>query len=278
MSRRLKRNGLIEPSPKNTVLDHKIEDVIVENKRMTITTYVYEWSIDIFIGSQTIYCAYAHLSKMAKGAIYHRAFLHKIRWDEECSEPFQHGKDTAMIFNLIMTYIKKNYPAVTIVEFNDVSNRKCDNGAYVNLAAMKLFTDGQTWYESHFKAKINDQSESMYRSMLASANLTKQHMSWDTAKNTMPWSILEIDEEELKEKYNSASTWTEWFKWIRTTIGDSAFCIWLSNKGWFDEFQRSVLRFNIMSFIFQVNVADFDLHYNIKKGGKRKVGTQKKRH
>jgi len=277
MSLRAKRNGLIEPSSKNKVLDHKVEEVIIGNKRFTITTYIYDWFIDIFIGNQTIYCIRATVPKRKDGMIKNSAFIDKVRWEAECSNPFERGKDTTTIFKLLMTYIKKNYPDVHYAEFNDASNRKCDNGGWVNLAAMKLFTDGKTWYEDHFNAKIDEHSEVMYRTMIANANRTKQGMTWDQAKLEMPWTEIGIPEQELKEHYEGTETWTEWFKWIRTTIGDSAFCVWLSKFGWFEQFLRSVLKCNIMYYIFKVNVNDFDLPYNIMKGGRRKEGTQKRR-
>jgi len=274
MSLRAKRNGLIEPSSKNKVVSHKVEDVFVGNKRFTITTYVYDWSIDIFIGNKTIYCIRANIPKRKDGMIKNSAFIDKVRWEAECSNPFVRGQDTVTIFQLLITYIKNNYPDVQYAEFNDASNRTCDNGGWVNLAAMKLFTDGKTWYEDHFNAKIDEHSEIMYRTMIANANRTKQDMTWEQAKMEMPWAIVGIPEEDLRLQYEKVGTWTEWFKWIRTTIGDSAFCIWLSHHGWFDQFLRSVLKCSIMYYIFKVNVNDFNILYNVMEGGK---GTRKKR-
>lgn len=281
MSRKAKRNGLIESSSKNTLLSHTIQDIFIGEKRMTITSYTYEWSIDIFIGNQTIYCAKAHLSKRQDGVIKNIVFIDKIRWEKECSysEDFERGKDTTMIFKLIISYIKDHYPSVQYAEFNDVSNRRCDNGGSVNLAAMKLFTDGKTWYESHFNAKIDDRFKDVYYKIISDANDTQQHMTWDNAKKEMPWESIDIPEEQLREKYEQSTSWREWLKWIRTEKGDSAFCIWLSHKGWFDEFLRSVLKFNIMNYIFTVDVSNKELHifYQLKKGGRRRETTQKKR-
>ena len=269
MSRYAKRNGLIESTGTRQVMGHKVEGVLAGGKRMTITTFVYEWSIDIFIGTKSTYCVRAHLSKQADGTVDPSAFIDRVRWDAECSydSPFERGKDTTMIFNLIITYIKDHYPDVQNVEFNDVSNRKCDNGGSVNLAAMKLFTDGETWYESHVKAKIDPRFETLYRTILADANRTKQNMSWEDAKRRVPWSAAGIAEEELKEQYETTDTWREWLRWIRTKKGDSAFCNWLSYSGWFDEFLRSVLKFNIMQFIYTIDINAIRMPYKLNGGG-----------
>jgi len=282
MSRRTKRNGQIEPSPVHKLVDHVVENVFAGDKQMTLTVYTYDWSIDMFIGSKSIYCAKAHLSKRSDGVVKNTVFIDKIRWDAECSydAEFERGKDTTMIFKLIISYINDHYPTVQYAEFNDVSNRRCDNGGWVNLAAMKLFTDGQTWYESHFGATIDQRFKEVYHTIVADANHTKKAMTWEDAKKEMPWNMLDIAEDTLKEKYETTEIWREWFKWIRAKKGDSAFCIWLSYKGWFDEFLRSVLKFNIMNYIFTVDISNEKLHipYQLKKGGSRRRDiTQKKR-
>lgn len=279
MSRRAKRVGTIEPSF-SSYLQKTVEDVISGGKRMSLTIFYHERQADIFIGNQQIYCAYAQVYYKTNGEIIETADLHKIRWDSECSydEPFQHGKDTTMIFNLIITIIKDKFPDVKHVRFNDASSRQCDdNMGTMNLGMMKLFTDGETWYESHFKAYIDPSCEKLYHMKIKQANESKNQMTWEQAKQYMNYSHPKITESEFKEKYESTETWREWLKWVRNKLKDSDFCKWLTNHGWFDVFIRSVLRFDILNYHFLVNTHSFHQPYTIKKSGGRREGTRKKR-
>lgn len=272
MSRRAKPVGLIEPSPSKQLLRKTVQEIISEGKRMILTTYEYERGMDIFIGNHNIYCARVELFRNREGEWTDYANLDKIRWDAECSldAAFEQGKDTTMLFRLIVSYIYKTFDGkIKTVRFNDASNRRCDNGATVSLSAMKMFTDGNTWYESHVGATIVKEDEAAYRHQISLANDTKQGMTWGMAKKEIEWEAAGIPEDELKKQYEQYETWTPWFKWIRNEIGPSAFCIWLGYKGWFNTFLASVLRFDIMRFHFMVETASYHQEYTM-KGGKRR--------
>ena len=276
MSRKAKRPGTIEP-PRG-IIEVKQQKVTVGQKTMVITEFHTELSTTIYIGSDKIYCIDITLYKEKGGKYNPRGDLTKVRWDGECSltDAFERGTDTIMIFRLAMKYIHTTYPDIQVIAFTDLSTKECINGASVSLSAMKLFTDGKTWYESRFNAYIDPDSTAMYTAMMERAMKQKELMSWDqfvyyTANNP---TLLRI--EHIKEKYESSNTWQEFFTYIRSQLDISTFCICLSEKNWFDIFVQSRLNFNLMSVKFLINISLFEIDYTIgpMSGGKSK-GTQR---
>ena len=270
MSRKAKRPGIIEP-PRGVIETHR-QKITVGRKTMILTEFHTELSTTIYIGNKNIYCIDSTIFKERDGTYMPRGILTKVRWDGECSmtDAFERGTDTIMIFKLAMAYIKTTYPTVTTVAFTDLSTKECSNGASVSLSGMKLFTDGQTWYESHVDAYIDPASAAMYTAMMARATELKQTISWDdfvycTANNR---TIIGI--ENVKETYESSDTWQKFFTYVRTQLGVTNFCICLSEKNWFDIFIQSRLQFNLMGVQFLIPIASFAMDYTIEpmSGGK----------
>jgi hypothetical protein len=273
MSRKAKRPGTIE-QPRG-VIETRCQKVTVGRKMMILTEFHTELSTTIYIGSDTIYCIDITLFKAMDGTYMPRGILNKVRWDGECSvtDAFERGTDTVMIFKLAMTYIKNTYPTVTVLAFTDVSTKECSNGASVSLSGMKLFTDGQTWYESHFDAYIDPSSTKMYTAMMSRATEVKQTISWEefvycTANNH---TIIGI--KNVKEQFEASRTWQEFFTYVRSQMDVASFCICLSEKNWFDIFIQSRLQFNLMGVQFLIPVASFAMDYIIEpmSGGKRGI-------
>lgn len=293
-TRRCKREGEIQ-KPRDTISEERIH-IKVKNKHMIITKYITERSIQIYIGSENTYCIDAQLYKDGKGQIIDTGILNKIRWDAECSldSIFEQSEDTIMILQLLMTYIKETYPVIKKMWFTDLSTKKCDNNVSVNLAAMKFFTVGKTWYEDRFDAIIAPESAYLYQMMIDSANKKKKDMTWEDAKRYIKINTLDIDESLLQTKYEETDTWQQWFSWILKNMqyvfqnkknseknakkkAAAQFCIWLSHEGWFDIFVQLILQFNTMGVKFILDPNNFSLSYDRHYGGKRRYGTQKKR-
>jgi len=279
MSRKAKRPGTIEP-PRG-VINMVQQKVTVGRKTMIITEYHTELSTTIYIGSNTIYCIDITLFKGMDGTYMPRGILTKVRWDGECSltDPFEHGTDTIMIFTLAMSYIHTMYPTVTVMAFTDLSTKQCTNGSSVSLSAMKLLTDGKTWYESRFHAYIDPASAAMYTAMMDRAMKQKTMISWEefvycTARNQI---ILGID--KIQETYESSTTWQEFFTYVRSQVDVATFCVCLSEKNWFDIFVQSRLQINLMSVQFLIDTSAFGLEYVLEPmsgGRKGKIrGTQR---
>lgn len=259
------------PSGTHTTTRQK---VTVGHKTMVITEYHKEWSTIIYIGSETIYCIDITLYKALGGRYQSRGILTKIRWDGECSlyHPFEQGTDTIMIFQLAMTYVHRNYPTVTEMSFNDLSTRQCENGASVSLSAMKLFTEGKTWYESHFHAIMDRASEAPYQAMMTYATEQKSLIPWEEfVQYTSNHSTL-LRIPHIKEIYQSSKTWQEFFLYLRKQLGVVKFCVFLSEKGWFDSFIQGRLRFQLMSVQYLIDPSQYDTEYTLEpmQGGKAK--------
>lgn len=271
-TRKSKRQGTIEaPSGTHTTTRQK---VTVGHKTMVITEYHTERSTTIYIGSDKIYCVDITLSKDIGHTYKSRGFLTKIRWDGECSlyHPFEKGTDTIMILKLAMTYLHRNYPTVSHLTFTDMSTRQCDNGASVSLSGMKLFTDGKTWYETQFHAVMDPDYQSAYDAMMKYATELKHTLPWetfvyDTVNNP---TILGIN--QIREVYQKSTTWQEFFCYVRSQLGVSKFCICLSEKGWFDQFIQTRLRFHLMSVQYLIDPSQYDTEYTLEpmQGGKAK--------
>jgi len=184
---------------------------------------------------------------------------------------------------LAMTYIHRTYPTVTELSFTDMSTRQCDNGESVSLSAMKLFTEGKTWYESHLHTRIDPRSEAQYNAMMAYTTEQKNEMSWNELVDYIPRhsTILNID--RIKEVYQSSKTWQEFFLYVRGQLGMSAFCICLSKDGWFDEFILKRLNFNLMGIHYTIDPSSYDTDYTLApmtggKANRRSKGVQRWRH
>jgi len=285
--RNRKREGTI-PSASGVIKETR-EMVEANGRKMVITSFHKEGSILIYIGSSTIYCIDAILRKDARGNLMDTGELNKVRWDGECSlnHAFERGSDTKMILRLLLTYIKDRYPAVQLLRFTDMSTRRCDNGTSVNLAGMKLFTSGLTWYEDEFYATITDEHAERYKQMKEYANQQKQKLSWAASAQYIRWNKLELSEEEIREQYEKSETWQDMFSWIRKELtkkydnndkkGAAAFCVWLSQSDWFDNFLANVIKFRTFDIQFQFPVSKFSEPYQLLKGGHRRDRTHKKR-
>ena len=269
-SRKAKRPGTIEP-PRG-IINTVQQKVTVGRKTMILTEFHTELSTTMYIGSDTKYCIDITLCKAMDGTYMPRGILTKVRWDGECSltDPFERGTDTIMIFRLAMSYIHTTYPTVTAMAFTDLSTKECSNGASVSLSAMKLLTDGKTWYESHFHAYIDPASAAMYTDMMERITKQKTMIPWEefvyyTARNQ---TLLGID--NVQEAYESSTTWQEFFTYVRSILDAELFCICLSEKNWFDTFVQSRLQFNLMGVQFLIPVASFTMEYQL-AGGKRGI-------
>lgn len=288
-TRKAKRQGTIEP-PRGllkTTREKVVVDTIINNKPrkkiMIITTYESQNSITIYIGNRDIYCIDAQILKNSYSGIYETGLLTKARWDMECSldEPFKKGVDSIIIIKLLLTYIKDKYPTVKELLFTDMSTKECDNGSSVNLAGMKVFTDGKTWYETHLDVTMDDIHKNQYNIMKEYAEKKKKELSFNTFMSFTNTSInkLPIPEEILEEKYNTSSTWQEFFSFIRNSIGVEKYCIWLSTNSWFDNFIFAVLKFQTLGIQFIFEPKQYNISYTIMGniGGRNKTLKAKRR-
>jgi hypothetical protein len=265
-TRKAKRQGLIEP-PRDVITTKK-EKIIFEGtieekytkKTMIITTYETINTITIYIGNYDIYCMDVQLLKDSISGTVNTGYLTKVRWDSVCSidEPFKNGIDTIIMIKALILYINDNYSNVKYLLFNDKSTRICDDGNSVSLAAMKFLTDGKTWYEDHFDISIDDNNKYIYDKIKKNTTSIKNQLSFDTFSMYSNIKYLNISDEILKESYNNSHTWQVFFSFIRDKIGISKLCIWLSKNNWFDIFINTILRMNLSSIQFMLDIKKYN--------------------
>ena len=265
-TRRAKRPGTIEP-PRD-VISTKREKIFIESKGgnkttkkvMIITTYETINTIRIYIGNRDIYCMDVQLLKDSETQTATTGHLEKARWDTVCSldEPFGKGTDTILMIKTLINYIKNTYPNVEALTFNDMSTKTCDDGSSVSLAAMKLFTDGETWYETHFDISLDTYNKSLYETIKKTINEKKRELSFDKFSMYSNTSALSIQNGKLRIIYDESDTWQKFFSEIRNIVGISKLCVWLSKNNWFDIFLHTILKVNIASILFMLEVRPYD--------------------
>jgi hypothetical protein len=287
-TRNTKRQGTIE-LPRN-VIHRKVEKIEIEasidnkthKKVMIITIYETGNTIKIYIGNRDIYCMNVQLLKDAEMGTTDTGVLTKVRWDTVCSidEPFGKGTDTIIMIKALVSYIHDNYPKVVYLTCNDMSTKTCDDGNSVSLAAMKLVTDGKTWYETHFDVMTDDINTYVYDKMKASITQKKQEMSFFKFSMYSQTQSLPIPTDIVQQLYDNSTTWQEFFSGVRDRIGISKLCIWLSRNNWFEIFLQTILRLSIPTVIFLMNVKRYDgiTYKTIKNGGGKYKRTKKIRH
>ena len=284
-TRRAKKPGTInKPSG---VINTKRELIVVNGKTMVLTQFETPRAFTIYIGGDDIYCIDAQVTRDLTGKFNPEGYLTKVRWDMDCSldKDFKEGKDTQMITQLALTYIKKSFPDVKEISFSDLSERRCDNGASVSLSAMKYITDGQTWYlpdpldhegmqstgeysfasglyESHFNASIHPDSEYSYQQMSTYANEKKKTTTWNEFYERFLTHVKSpIRIEDLEIIYTSSNTFQEFFSEVSRRIGIADFCTWLSTHSWFNTNFLKFVRFNTFRLTFRMNISLFNESY-----------------
>lgn len=264
-SRRPKPKGMIEYRASDTVTKKTAR---VGDKVMIITQVESDTSVTIYIGSNEIYCIDAQVLKLNDTEYAEIGNLTKIRWDSVCSieAPFERGKDTIMILEFAMTYIHNTFPGVKWMKLTDMSERECSGGT-VNLAAMKLLTEGKTWYQSRFHAIIHPSYTAGWDKDMDAANKLKESMPWDDFYFYSKAGDNVIAADRIKELYESNNTWQGFFKSILDSTNVVTFCGWISQNGWFNRFVSMRLNINTASVPFIIDVTQFSKEYDIIKGG-----------
>jgi len=206
------------------------------------------------------------------------ANLQKIEYNQQCSLEgnFKRGLDTNIILKFIITYIKASYPHVTGLLFNDASFRTCDNGAQVSLAMMSYMTSGKTWYQNNFGAFLDAKSDSIFKKVESEFQQKKSVVTWEILKGMID---IPIDEETMKEMYESAKTWQEFFGPLKDLLGINEFCIFIAP--WFDTFIKNYMRFNMMGLLYIIPIEDYGVVYTLseyQRGGRAYTRKRINRH
>lgn len=243
-------------------------------KTAVMTIEETDFSYTIYIGNPEIYCIDAHISKPGKSDSPETGHLSKLRYDSECSleHDFERGVDTNNLLKILLTYIARNHNYVTSLTYQDLSERTCDNGMPVNLALMTYLWKGQTWYQKNFGAYLEGYNKQRFEEYEKKFQDNKSKVTWNNMKSMMT-PTLPLPEDEMKQYFESAETWQEFFKPIVDKIGIASFCNFISN--WIDKFFLQFFKVPFISIQYNLPVKEYnDIHFTISdyiRGGKRKT-------
>jgi hypothetical protein len=238
MSRVVKRNGNYISNAAATTKEEVVrwgKKSILFRSNSTARTVVLQ------VGGHTKWCVNVELirSEPHSPTMKEIGYLVKIRYDELCSldHTMSRGGDTKQLMMLVLQYIHDHYPAVKKLSYNDLSMRRCDNGAQVNLAVMTTLYTGKTWYEKSFGATVAEQSIAEHKKYMDTYEEKKRSTTWDDMHETIHnhKNHLEgVTEEELGNRYRSATSWQAFFQPLCEAHGIGAFSSFVSE--WQDRF------------------------------------------
>jgi hypothetical protein len=163
-----------------------------------------------------------------------RATLNHLESEAECGfgSRLEDGV-TVDFLKAALQFCKQEFPSVTRIEFDDMSNIDCSN--FLNsqgllkrpfsLAHFSIAKSGKTWYEKQFGAKmIDEQSYARYRNAADVLN-KKIDMDFSTFLGKIYYTNEQAD---ILEKYfNSEITWIEFFNSIPKAQQCKVFYNWL---------------------------------------------------
>jgi hypothetical protein len=271
---------IIPPRRYNSVETKTID---VQSKQIKLTVYKGDDTDTIFIGGHTKFCIDALVQKAdtefaRRGGNVSNVYLSHIYYDINCSldGKFKRGLDTNMIMRLFLSYIKNNYSHVKTVTFTDTSVRQCDNNQYVDLAEMSYVRTGKTWYETHFNAYLSPSDEPKFKQCQAKFADAKKTVTWDLMNQYMS-DPLPMDEAEMKQLFEQAVTWQDFFGPLSDKIGIARFCEFVAP--WLHKFLAVHMGFQFSSVHYVIPLSVFTpIEYttaDYKRGGRR--FTEKKR-
>jgi hypothetical protein len=163
-----------------------------------------------------------------------RASLNHVESDSECafSSLLEDG-DTVDFLKAALQFCKQEFPSLTRIEFDDMSNIDCSN--FLNsqgllkrpfsLAHFSIAKSGKTWYEKQFGAKmIDEQSYARYRN---AAEILNKKIDMDLS--TFLGKIYYTNEQAviLKKYFNPDKMWIEFFNSIPKAQHCKVFYNWL---------------------------------------------------
>lgn len=223
----------------------------------------------IYIGGPHTYCINFQLYQ--ENSIYKQfmdvntCLLDHFYYDKLCSISggFQRGVDTALIFHLGISYIKKNYPYIKKIKLKDYSTRECDNGYSINLYEKFYITKGKTWYQDKYGAYLSDTDQQRFETKHIQFNEKKQQIDWNTMKQFI---ISDILPNNIEEYYNQSNTWQEFFSKLEKNMGVAVFGEFIAP--WISTFLSSVLKYDFTAPYYYIDINNIsNMNYTQMCGG-----------
>ena len=259
---------------------HEIVNIGPNKLLMTIRTGVTDDLI--YMGSKKVYCIYALVPKYIDEAPDEQidtGTFQELKYDNQCAlgDNLATGVDSTLLVKLMVTYIARKYPYIKELRFSDASYKTCDDGTRTELSEMTYLTIGKTWYEKHFDAFVEYDSNSSYTRDMEYVQQKKNTTTWDHLLKRIP-SLRKF--EDMRGIYENATTWQEFFSAVRDRLGGIAqFCMFASK--WLHIFTTQYLRLRFTKYTYILPIKDYGIQYTTESytsgGGRRKMTKTMKR-
>jgi hypothetical protein len=183
----------------------------------------------------TISVYYTHPENRAVNPVI--ATLILVKYYEACAENkgLRQGEGTIDMLNTSMSFVKRICSHIKEFKLNDASTKRCDNGSVISLPYFYITQKGQTWYEAHFNAYLEEPWYASYK------NAINKMMKY-TLPQFDAFNILYIKNtsdkiiDELKTVYTEGDTIKTFFDKLYEKYDKSMACILL--QPWIDNFMQ----------------------------------------
>jgi hypothetical protein len=238
--------------PPSSYIRNDFYKIKVGSKHLKMSLYETENLINIYIGGPKLFCIHATVNKPKSRFVelgidkLHIGIIEKIYYNQQCSleHNFIRGVDTNMIIHLLCQYVRDKYPYVSHLKFNDASSRTCDNGTDVSLMVMTFLYSEITWYQKNFHAIVFPDQIHKLNDIIKKYNDKKKIYSWEDFNEIFIKGPLPLPEDEMKEIYDSAKTWKDFFYPILQKLDIATFCNFISP--WLSTFIERVLKYDFL--------------------------------
>lgn len=228
------------PKPKGDEIKNKIS---IHNQTFLLTIHKSEETHTLYLGGAHTYCISVII--LMPGSIYERftdisiCTLDHYYYHELCSLSggFRRGVDVQRIFNIIFSYINDNYKHIKTIQLKDFSTRTCDNNTTMNLYEKYYITKGITWYQSKYKAYLNEKESEKFKKADIEFQKKKKEISYDTMKRFMT-----NVPNNAEKYYEESETWKDFFSSIENSMGVAKFCEFISP--WISTFLLNIMNYD----------------------------------
>jgi hypothetical protein len=203
------------------------------------------------------------------------AQMPKIAYDEHCSlnGRLKRGIGVLGLLALAISYIQKEFPHITKIQFDDCSYRECVEGQNIELAYFYYALYGETWYMNKIGARfLNESDKTRFELSTNTFQQLKNEMTWemyDQYVNTA--HPLAVD--EMRTLYDNSKTWINFFQSIKHRVEIEDLCLYMAP--WISNFikNKTKLYFGGIPFILDIpnpklGSVEFDVRPYVSNGGK----------
>lgn len=281
MPRTSKKPGDYPTGENSQHKSYTLEKITVGSFGLFCRTYETSERINLYFGGMEKWCTHVQLIREPLSSPKSLGYLIKVRYDSLCSlsKNTERSGNTVMIVKTMLQYIADKYPTVTQLQFNDLSQRTCDNQTEAFLGVMTYLYLGKTWYMKHFNATIHPDSVSFMEQAVDKLNRAKIENKWEKMRLTITnkEGYIPMTDVEMGKLYDSSPTWQVFFRTILNSADISLFCMFFSE--WQDTFIQMYFN-NLVSVSFLMPVVSQGFEYKINEyraeGGRRKKQTRKR--